>query len=94
MDDELLPTNCIQYPDGTIEPGPCTNCKTPTRSILIVSFRGVDKYAEFYCRNCQEESTVEFNEYRKQFEELLAAGIDRLQANTIMIERINNTKVN
>lgn len=65
---------------------PCLKCGTLTEH--VVKFTGLLEGEVFMCLPCFEPANAEFEESRRQFQELIDAGVPRDQANAIMIDRI------
>lgn len=68
-------------------PVPCLKCGAATDQ--RVDFGGVMEVSVFACQRCLDEAMIEFDERRRQFKELLDAGVSRAAANMIMIGRID-----
>jgi hypothetical protein len=69
---------------------PCLKCGAPTES--RVEFTGLLEGDIFMCDACSTPAMDELDEHRRQFEELLAAGVPRDRANAIMIDRIEGAR--
>lgn len=68
-------------------PAPCLKCGTATDQ--RVDFGGLVEASVFACPRCREEAMLDFEERRRQFQELIDAGVSRGAANMIMIGRID-----
>lgn len=71
---------------------PCLKCGTPCGRTACI-FEGVEVCWGFLCEPCLDRAFAEHAVLRGQFEALLAAGVDRAEANRIMIARIEGTAV-
>jgi hypothetical protein len=67
--------------------GPCGRCGETGRELVVVKDGSLLAFG-YACDRCFAETLAEHERLRLQFEELLAAGVDRAEANRIMIERI------
>lgn len=65
----------------------CVSCGCDTGH--SVELTGLISAIRPMCEPCFDEVMVDFNEHRRQFEELLAAGVPGHEANRIMIARID-----
>lgn len=86
------------HPDGTIDAQPCSRCEVPTTHYVEVLARGEAAMAQgvadgsvvlarYICEPCLVRCEDEIRELKKQFNQLLAMGVDRATANRIMIKR-------
>ena len=66
---------------------PCLKCGAATEH--RVEFIGALDAEVFMCIGCFEPAIAKFQEHRRQFQELIDAGVPRDRANAIMIERID-----
>jgi hypothetical protein len=66
---------------------PCLKCGAPTDQ--RIEFGGLMEVAVFMCEQCKDDDMIEFEERRRQFQELIDAGVSRRVANMIMIGRID-----
>lgn len=66
---------------------PCRKCGASCHR-TSVEFRGIEIAGGFLCESCLDRAHAEHAVLRGQFEALLAAGVDRAEANRIMIARI------
>lgn len=71
---------------------PCFKCGTPCGRTACM-FDGVEVAGGFLCAKHLDEAFAEMDVLRGQFEALLAAGVDRAEANRIMIARIDGIGV-
>lgn len=69
---------------------PCLKCGTPCGRTSCV-FEGAEVAGGFLCAKHLDEAFAEMEIRRAEFEALLAAGVDRAEANRIMIARIDGT---
>lgn len=68
----------------------CNRCGAPGAGPLdVVSNDGVVVAAGHLCSPCTAKVLEGRREYRRQFDELIAAGVDRRLANRIMIVRVD-----
>ena len=65
---------------------PCLQCGADTDRTSI-QLDGSEVAGGYLCRSCFELAWAEFLERRRQFAALLGAGVDRDEANRIMIAR-------
>lgn len=56
---------------------------------IHLEFRGLEVGTGYLCNRCLEKAMAEAEVRRGQFEQLLAAGVSREDANKIMIDRID-----
>lgn len=66
---------------------PCLKCGVPTD--LQLEFEGLLTGTVFMCVECRDDALVSLAEHRRQFQELIDAGVDRRSANMTMIGRID-----
>ena len=69
---------------------PCLKCGIGTGR--RVEFAGLLEAEVFMCNACFMDAMAEMDEHRRQFDELIAAGVPRDRANAIMIDRIERAK--
>ena len=65
----------------------CRACGAETSE--MVEFVGLIEATVSMCDACYDKAVDEFAERRRQFEELIAGGMTREQANAVMIARID-----
>lgn len=70
---------------------PCLKCGTATEH--RVEFTGALDAEVVMCVSCFDPALAEFQERRRQFQELIDAGVPRDRANAIMIERIEGASL-
>lgn len=70
---------------------PCLKCGTPTEHHIELT--GALAAEVFMCDGCFTPAMAGFEECRRQFQELLDAGVPRDRANAIMIERIEGAQM-
>lgn len=69
---------------------PCLKCGSDTES--RVEFTGLLDADVFMCDPCFLAAMAGFEEHRRQFDELIEAGVPRDRANAIMIDRIEKAE--
>lgn len=70
---------------------PCLKCGAATENLQ--EFAGQIAAEIFMCPSCFDTDMADFDEDRRRFEELIAAGVPRDRANAIMIDRIEGAKL-
>lgn len=71
---------------------PCVQCGQPGHEVVVESAAG-EVGRGWMCDPCLAVAEVEFAEIRRQFNELVAAGVPRDRANAIMIARMEGAEV-
>lgn len=71
---------------------PCIKCGAPGKLIEVIMGDKVI-ISHFSCQPCFDNAFAELEENRRQFNELIAAGVSREEANKIMCARINEEAV-
>lgn len=66
---------------------PCLKCGAPA-GLVEVQFADGSLGHHLACQKCFDEARADLEEKRRQFDELIAAGVSRSDANDIMIARI------
>lgn len=69
---------------------PCLKCGTATDN--LITFAGLLDAKVFMCEPCFEPAFAEFEENRRQFQELIDAGMPRASANLVMIARMDEAE--
>lgn len=71
---------------------PCIHCGEPCNEVVVENALG-EVACGWMCDPCLAVAEVEFAELRRQFDELVAAGVSPEQANAIMIARMEGAEV-
>jgi hypothetical protein len=69
---------------------PCLRCGDETEN--VVTLTGLLEGKHYACGPCFDVAFASLEENRRQFEELIAAGVPRDKANEIMIARIDGAR--
>lgn len=70
----------------------CLTCGKPARPITVER-DGIDVASGFLCDPCFDAALAGAAEWRRQFDELIAAGVSNADANRTIIARMNAQEV-